>query len=461
MSRYNDITRSAAMIALVAGLALPAVAQMESERPARDQRATQPEQQRRDAQQPERRDDMRQQAQGKKIERLSIVRASDLMGSEIQNAEDNGLGSIDDLLVDRGTGKISHIVVHSGDILGMGGEKVAVPFEAFQYDFAEKQFLLNITADELEDIENTRPSNWVVLDSGDMESQLSALDTSVRTTRSQQKDPYASAFGNQAKSEEIKGTVIGVNRVNGPDGTEYVSVELDQSGANRDATDRDAANPDRANQPANREGANQGNTRTVILGPSWYVMGNDNAPMRGQTVTLKAVPHSGAGSQYIASGYAVDGKNMELRGQDGRAMWNNDSRNRSLVQLSEIIGRDAHARTEDSGEIQDALVEGQSGVVAMLIFDPNENVLGIGDDLKCVPWTEASIGSEVVRIDADVDMLKSCPSSPEDLTNLTTPESLRPMYEPFGAEVAQFHARESYGWNGQSRSTRSTERQGG
>lgn len=461
MSRNNHMTRTA-LIALVAGLALPAVAQTESDRPTRDQRATQPEQQRRDAQQQPDRRDTQQHAQGKQIERLSIVEASEIIGSEIQNAEDNSLGSIDDLLVDRGTGRISHIVVHSGDILGMGGEKVAVPFEAFAYDFAEKEYMLNITADELESIGTSRPSDWVVLDSGDMEGQLSALDTNIRTTRKQQKDPYAAAFGNQAKAQEITGTVVGVNRVNGPDGNEYISVQLDGSGADRDATNRDGSTQPGTNQPgANQPAANREGTRTVILGPSWYVMGNEHAPMRGQKVTLKAVPHSGQGSQFIATGYSVDGKRMDLRGDDGRAMWHDDARGSSLVQLSEVIGRDAHARTEDSGEIQGALIEGQSGTVAMLVFDPNENVLGIGDDLKCVPWSEASIGSEIVRIDADVEMLKSCPTSPEDLTSLSTPQSLRPMYEPFDADVTQFHARESRGWNGESREDRSTDRRGG
>lgn len=417
MNTCRKTVRNASMVVLAAGLAMPALAQMETRQKDREHLSTQPEQ---------------RTAQGEQVKRLSMHRASDLIGTEVRNASDDSLGSIDDVIVDRGSGKISHIVVQFGDILGLGGQRVAIPFEVFAYDAIDRDYSLTMSSDDLDRMAENTPANWIALDSGNLESQLRSIGES---TRQHTYDMYTDAFGGNPEPETIQGKVIGINRWNEQDGTEYISVDIQPNDSN-------------------------GETRTIVLGPSWYVMGNDSAPMQSHNSTIRAVPLGDNQNRMVALGYGADGNEFELRNSDGTPSWNSTQNTGSAVMLSDVLGRDANARSDKGGEIQDALIEANSGMVPVLLFDPNENVLGLGDELYCVPWSESAIGTEIVRLDADLDMLSACETSPEDIETLTTRESIEHIYKPFDAEVTKFTVREHRQWNSGLRTTRDSNRGG-
>ena len=52
----------------------------------------------------------------------------DIIGTRIKNAENKDIGEIDALLVDPKSGKVTHAVVGLGGLLGVGEEKVVVPW---------------------------------------------------------------------------------------------------------------------------------------------------------------------------------------------------------------------------------------------------------------------------------------------------------------------------------------------
>jgi sporulation protein YlmC with PRC-barrel domain len=54
--------------------------------------------------------------------------SSDLIGTRIKNAQGKDIGEIDQLLVDPKDGKISHVVVGVGGLLGIGEKQVVVPW---------------------------------------------------------------------------------------------------------------------------------------------------------------------------------------------------------------------------------------------------------------------------------------------------------------------------------------------
>ena len=61
------------------------------------------------------------------------VRASDLLGMEIKNAQNEEIGEIDDLII-TGKDKVLHAVVSVGGFLGMGDKRVAIPYDELQID---------------------------------------------------------------------------------------------------------------------------------------------------------------------------------------------------------------------------------------------------------------------------------------------------------------------------------------
>lgn len=404
MRTYHSTARHAQMIIVAAGLALPAVAQ-NADRTQQDQRRTMT--------QPER-EGQRHAQDSQQIKRLSFHRASDLLGKDINNIDGDSIGSLDNAIIDRGSGKITHIVIRSGGILGYGGELIAIPFEAFTYDVGEKAFMLPVGTDDLEASDANSRSGWRVLDTGEFENDLRELGDSMRRGLS---DAYDSAFGDETEHSEVTGVIVGVNRWENQDGQEYVSVDV----VPEDKQDR----------------------VSVLLGPAWYVMSDSNAPMRDQRVTIETVPSNNGNADYVATNIGSDSSNLELRSRDGAPLWIRDTSRSSMLMLGSVLDMDASSRTEQGGEIQDALIEANSGRVAMLVFDPNENILGLGDDLICVPWSASVIGKDAVIIDASEDVLGASSGMPEDLETLTSRESLRPLYAPYGTDVTSFARRQS------------------
>ena len=62
----------------------------------------------------------------------SNVRASQLIGMNIQNPEGEGVGEVHDIVVDANNGRVRYAAVTYGGLFGLGNKLFAVPFEAFE-----------------------------------------------------------------------------------------------------------------------------------------------------------------------------------------------------------------------------------------------------------------------------------------------------------------------------------------
>lgn len=87
-------------------------------------------------------DDYRDQQGGYKL------RASDLIGRDIHNAEDDEIGEIDDLIVSRDGDKVMAIL-SLGGFMDLGSRLVAIPYEDLRVTRDGKSIYYNATTDEL------------------------------------------------------------------------------------------------------------------------------------------------------------------------------------------------------------------------------------------------------------------------------------------------------------------------
>jgi len=90
-----------------------------------------------------------------------IQKASDLIGKEVKNQQDEKLGKIKDLAIDLQSGKISYAVLGTGGTLFGTGEKfIAVPTTLLT-QAGEKDFVvLNASKQQLESMQGFDKNNW-------------------------------------------------------------------------------------------------------------------------------------------------------------------------------------------------------------------------------------------------------------------------------------------------------------
>ncbi len=369
----------------------------------------------------------------REVRNLSFMRSSDLLGADIRNDVDDDLGTIEEIIVNRGTGKIEHVVIREGGFLGFGGSHVALPFEALVINPAEKSVALNVSADVIGKGEGAAlPPDWTRLESG-WEDRLSALP-SARTAREQswdkrKDDANGMSRQDQAQGEptEINGRITSLDRKDMGNGQQWAVATIETRGDGRDG---------------------EAGEKKVVLGPAWHVYGNDRAPIRGDT--FQGTVHKGEDDYMIVDRATINGNEFRFKDDRGQPTWRGEGRtgtsgddrnNGALVLLSEVNERDAKTRESDWGQIEDSIIELSSGSVPFLVLDPDENFLGIGDEYRVVPWTIVSIGSESVVIDATKDMLTSAETLPEDVRVFTMPRNLREVYMAYDVEQPEFNNR--------------------
>jgi osmotically-inducible protein OsmY len=87
-------------------------------------------------------------------------RASDIIGTNVKNAQDETIGEVKDLVVELDSEEVIAVVVSTGGFLGIGENLSPVPLSALRYDSAEKVFRTSMTREELEKEPRFTSRNW-------------------------------------------------------------------------------------------------------------------------------------------------------------------------------------------------------------------------------------------------------------------------------------------------------------
>jgi sporulation protein YlmC with PRC-barrel domain len=99
-------------------------------------------------------------AEPKSARGRDIVPAKSVIGSTVVNANYEDLGTIEDLVLDAGAGRIAYAVLSFGGFLGVGDKYFAVPWYAFQFHLAEKRIVLNVDKKLLENAPGFDKTDW-------------------------------------------------------------------------------------------------------------------------------------------------------------------------------------------------------------------------------------------------------------------------------------------------------------
>jgi sporulation protein YlmC with PRC-barrel domain len=88
------------------------------------------------------------------------VRASNVIGKNVENAEGENLGEIKDLIVDIGNQRVHYAVLEGGGTLGMGDKLFAYPVSAFKPQADGDKLVLNVDKDRLKNAPGFDKDKW-------------------------------------------------------------------------------------------------------------------------------------------------------------------------------------------------------------------------------------------------------------------------------------------------------------
>lgn len=93
-------------------------------------------------------------------DKSGVLKASDLIGMNVQGTDGKNLGDIKDLVIDPEEGGIEYAVLEFGGFAGIGDKYFAVPWEALQLDETNKKLSLDVHKKDLKNAPGFDKNNW-------------------------------------------------------------------------------------------------------------------------------------------------------------------------------------------------------------------------------------------------------------------------------------------------------------
>lgn len=90
----------------------------------------------------------------------TVLSAGTLKGDAVVNADGDKLGTLKEIMIDFDRGTVVYGVLSRGGVAGIGEKLFAVPWTLFDVDTEEKELVLNLDEERLENSPGFDPDNW-------------------------------------------------------------------------------------------------------------------------------------------------------------------------------------------------------------------------------------------------------------------------------------------------------------
>jgi hypothetical protein len=93
----------------------------------------------------------------------SLIAVTKISGTNVFNPAGDKLGSIDDVMFDKATGRAIYVIMSCGGILGLGEHHHPLPWSILSYDRRLKGYVVNISREDLQKapaFDRAKPADW-------------------------------------------------------------------------------------------------------------------------------------------------------------------------------------------------------------------------------------------------------------------------------------------------------------
>lgn len=92
-----------------------------------------------------------------------LISSEKVTGSNVENPNGDNLGHIEEIMIDKISGRVGYAVLNYGSFLGMGGKLFALPWDVLKYDTRRDAYVVGIPEEQLKNApsfdQGTEP-NW-------------------------------------------------------------------------------------------------------------------------------------------------------------------------------------------------------------------------------------------------------------------------------------------------------------
>jgi PRC-barrel domain len=83
-------------------------------------------------------------------ETVSLISAGKVQGTHVYNTQGESLGELEDVMIDKRSGKIAYAVMSFGGFLGVGNDYHPLPWNTLKYDTRQGGYVVGLTKQQLE-----------------------------------------------------------------------------------------------------------------------------------------------------------------------------------------------------------------------------------------------------------------------------------------------------------------------
>jgi sporulation protein YlmC with PRC-barrel domain len=94
-----------------------------------------------------------------KITTGSLIAAEKVNGTDVYNMNGDKLGTVDDIMIDKISGKAIYAVMSFGGFLGIGEKQHPLPWSSLTYDEAKEGYIVNLDKRMLENAPTLDPDD--------------------------------------------------------------------------------------------------------------------------------------------------------------------------------------------------------------------------------------------------------------------------------------------------------------
>jgi sporulation protein YlmC with PRC-barrel domain len=259
----------------------------------------------------------------------TFIRATELNGKNVQGAGDKKIADVKEFAVNPRSGRIPFLILSSGGLAGMGDREIVVPWQAVSFVKQGDKLALNADENTLKSAPQLGNGGFAMVNDPQFRQQVYSFfggSGRLYATPEPGMNDTGTGFHNP-QTDSGRGPIghegdaaLDAWRAGSEYNKLYTGSPVTLTGTIQDVT---TTSPMKGmSDAATLTIKSDQGTKTVQVGPSWYVGRQDVRFFKGDQVTVKGVNATVNGEQVVmASEITTSHGTLRLRDDQGRPLW--------------------------------------------------------------------------------------------------------------------------------------------